>query len=98
MKAAALPLNFTEETPAKPVPLMVTVVLIGPEVGVKFVIAGNTMKFVALVAVPSGVVTAILPVVAPEGTLAMILVGLLMEKFAAMPLIVTEVAFWNLVP
>ena len=50
------------------------------------------MKFVALVAVPLGVVTAILPLVAPAGTPAVILVELLMVKFAATPLNVTDFA------
>ena len=81
-----MPLNFTEETPVKPVPLMVTFTLIGPAVGVKLVIVGSTMKFVALVAVPPGVVTAILPVVTPEGTVAVILVEELRVKVAATPL------------
>ena len=64
LKAAALPLNFTEVTPVKPVPLMVTWALMGPAVGVKLVIVGTerTVKFVALKAVPAGVVTEILPV------------------------------------
>ena len=83
---AALPLNFTEETPVKPVPVMVTFVAMGPVVGVKLVILGNTMKLVALLAVPSGVVTEILPVVAPEGTVAVILVEELRLKVAATPL------------
>jgi hypothetical protein len=60
---------------------------------------GNTVKFVALVAVPPpGVVTAILPLVAPEGTVAVILMELLMVKFAATPLNVTEFALRKVVP
>jgi len=59
---------------------------------------GNTVKFVALVAVPLGVVTAILPLVAPEGTPAVILVELLMVKFAATPLNVTEFVLRKVCP
>ena len=61
-------------------------------------IVGNTLKAVALVAVPPGVVTAILPLVAPEGTPAVIWVELLMVKFAATPLNVTDCALRRLVP
>ena len=75
-EAAAVPWNFTDETPVKPVPVMVTLVLAGPDAGVKPVIVGPdelpTVKFVALVAVPPGAVTVILPVVAPVGTVAVI--------------------------
>ena len=52
----------------------------------------------ALVAVPPGVVTEILPVVALEGTIAVILVELLMVKFAARPLNVTELASRKVFP
>jgi len=98
VKFAATPLNVTDLAWRKAVPLMITRVPARPELGEKLVIVGNTLKFVALVAVPSGVVTAIFPVVAPEGTVAVILVTLLMVKFAATPLNVTEVALRNLVP
>ena len=58
--------------PVKFVPLIVTLVPTGPLVGAKLVIvgAGMTVKLVALVAVPPGVVTLTGPVVAPVGTLA----------------------------
>jgi hypothetical protein len=65
-------LNVTELTPVKFVPLTVTDVPTGPEVGENEEIAGapavGTVKFVALVAVPTSVVTRIGPVVAPVGT------------------------------
>ena len=84
MKPAALPLNLTEETPVKPVPVIVTHVLMGPAVGVKLVIVGTvpTMKSVALMAVPPSVVTVILPVVAVEGTVAVIWFQELTSKVA----------------
>ena len=73
MKLVALvPLNCTAVAPVKLVPLIVTVVPTGPLVGVKLVIVGglSTVKLVALVAVPPGVVTISDPVVAPAGTVA----------------------------
>ncbi len=49
------------------------------------------MKFVELVAVPSGFVTAIGPVVAPDGTVAVIFCGLSIVNVADVPLKVTLV-------
>ena len=72
MKLAALPLNVTAVAPVKFVPLIVTLAPTGPLVGVTLVIvgAGRTVKLVALVAVPPGVVTLTGPVVASAGTVA----------------------------
>ena len=72
MKLAVLPLNVTAVAPVKFVPLIVTLVPTGPLVGVKVVIVGgnSTVKLLALVAVPPGVVTPSGPVVAPAGTVA----------------------------
>ena len=72
MKLALTPLNATAVAPLKFVPLIVTLVPTGPLVGVKLVIvgAGTTVKLLALVAVPPGVVTRSGPVVAPVGTVA----------------------------
>ena len=74
MKVVALtPLNETAVAPVKFVPLIVTLVPTGPLVGVKLVIVGGlavTVKGLALVAVPPGVVTLTGPVVAPVGTVA----------------------------
>ena len=62
-------LNFTPVAPRKLVPVRVTVAPIMPDVGVKLVTVGaGTVKFPALVPVPLGPVTLILPVVAPTGT------------------------------
>jgi hypothetical protein len=55
------------------VPLIVTLLPTAPLVGVKLVIVGAlalTVKLLALVAVPPGVVTLTGPVVAPVGTVA----------------------------
>ena len=73
MKAAVVPLNATAVAPVKFVPLIVTLVPVDPLVGVKLVIVGAlalTLKLVALVAVPPGVVTLTGQVVAPAGTVA----------------------------
>ena len=72
MKVAAVPLNATAVAPVKFVPLIVTLVPTGPLVGAKLVMVGAamTVKLVALVAVPPGVVTLSGPVVAPVGTVA----------------------------
>lgn len=84
MNVAFTPANFTTVAPARPVPLIVTEVPTGPDEGEKLVIVGRpedgTTKFVALVPVPSVVVTEIGPVVAPAGTFAFTLVGDLYTK------------------
>ena len=83
---AVFPLNLALVTPVKFVPRIVTDVPTGPLVGVNEVIVGTpgvAVKFVALVAVPPGVVTAIGPVVAPVGTTAVICVLLLRVNVVA---------------
>ena len=91
VKAAAVPLNVTDDAPAKLVPLMATLVPVVPVDGVKLVIRGATMKLAALVAVPPGdVVTTIVPVFAVAGTVAVIWVGPLTLNAALMPLNRTE--------
>jgi hypothetical protein len=78
LKSALAPLNRTAVAPLKFVPLTVTDVPALPLVGEKLVIVGAglemTVKLVALVAVPPGVVTAIGPDAAPSGTIAVICV------------------------
>jgi hypothetical protein len=71
---AATPLKITALAPLRSVPVIVTLVPTGPLDGLKLVIvgAGMTVKLLALVAMPAGVVTAIGPVAAPEGTVAVI--------------------------
>ncbi len=71
---ALVPLNVTAVAPVRFVPVITTLVPTGPLVGLKLVIVGApiTVKLLALVAVPPGVVAAIGPVVAPEGTVAVI--------------------------
>jgi len=79
VEAAVTPLNFTAIGLLKFVPLIVTVVPTGPWFGENELIDGAatvavTPKLVALVPVPPAVVTAIGPVVAPLGTVAVICV------------------------
>ncbi len=74
MKAALVPLKVSEVAPLRLVPVITTLVPTGPLVGEKLVIVGaaTTVKLPALAVVPRGVVTAIGPVVAPVGTVAVI--------------------------
>lgn len=74
VKAALAPLKATELAPVKPVPLILTDVPTPPLLGVKPEIVGctTTVKLLALVAIPASVVTVIVPVVAPLGTVALI--------------------------
>jgi hypothetical protein len=69
-------LKTTAVTPVKFVPFMVTDVPTGPELGEKDAIVGQeveaTVKSLELVAVPLGCVTAMGPVVALAGTVAVI--------------------------
>ena len=103
MKVTALvPLNRTSEAPVKFVPVIVTLVVTGPLAGVKLVIVGGlavTVKLLALVAVPPGVVTLIWPLVAPLGTVAAIEVAEFTVKLTAFaPLNVTAVVPMKAVP
>src|SRR5207247_394054 len=85
------------------VPVMVTEVPTGPLVGLKELMLGGaggvvTVKLLALVAVPPGVLTWIGPLVAPLGTVAVIWVLVFTVKLAAVPLKRTAVAPVKLVP
>src|SRR5207248_208280 len=98
---AAVPLKETCVAPLNPMPVIVTTVPTGPLPGEKLVIVGGTMvtvKLAALAALPSGVVTAIGPLVAPPGTVAVIWVGELTTKLLATPLKATADTPRKLVP
>ena len=71
-----MPANLTLVAPAKPVPVIDTLVPTGPLVGVNELIVGGgvTVNEAELVAVPPGVATEIGPLVAPLGTAAVMLV------------------------
>jgi hypothetical protein len=86
---AAVPLKDTAVTPVKCSPWTVTSVPTGPLVGAKEVIEGGrgTVKLEALVAVPSGLVIVIVPVVVPAATVARSEMSLSTAKLeAAVPL------------
>ncbi len=74
---ANVPLNETEGVVSKRVPVIVTAVPTAPLVGLKPVTVGenNTVKLVALEMVTPLTVIEILPVVAPAGTLAVMLLS-----------------------
>src|SRR5689334_24298167 len=76
---ADVPLNVTDVAPVRFVPVIVTDVPTTPLVGLNEVTVGAggsvTVKFVELAAVPPAVVTRTNPVVALEGTVAVICVA-----------------------
>ncbi len=84
--AAAREPNLTAVAPVKFRPVMITEVPGPPPDGVKPEMDGPTVKVPALVGEPPGAVTAILPVVAPVGTLVVILVSETTVNRAALPL------------
>lgn len=97
-------LNFTavvvNPVPLKFVPVIVTTVPVGPDVGVNEVMVGGgaTVKLVALVAVPLVVVTRIGPVVAVVGTVAVMDVGEVAVNAAVTLLKLTESTLTKFVP
>ena len=72
-----MPLNLTAVAPVRLVPVITTAVPTKPLLGLKPVMvgAGITVKLLLVVAVPPAVVTAMVPVVAPVGTVAVICVA-----------------------
>jgi hypothetical protein len=94
-------LNFTLDAPAKFVPAIVMPVPATPLVGEKLVIVGAatvTVNELDEVAVPPGVVTEIVPVIAPLGTVAEMWLASVTEKVAVVPLNFTLVAPVKFVP
>ncbi len=99
VNTAAVPLNVTAFTLMKFVPMIVTEVPTGPEVGENEAMVGVvTVKMLGLEAVPLGVVTRMNPVVAPAGTVAVMRVEDLTVKDAGVELKVTAVAPEKFVP
>ena len=100
VKVAPTPLNVTAVAPLKLVPLMVTLAPIAPVAGEKPEIAGpaTTVNAPELVAVPPGVVTLMVPDVAPAGTVAWMEVAEVTLKVAFAPLNATAVAPVKFVP
>jgi hypothetical protein len=104
VKDALTPLNLTEVAPVKRVPEIETELPTRALVGEKDVIVGAagaetvTVKLPPLAAVPPGVVTEIGPVVAADGTVALIWVAEVTVKVALAPLKLTAVAPVKAVP
>lgn len=99
VNVAALPPNETAVAPVKFVPVIVTPVPTAPIAGAKEVMAGVTVKRVVVTIAPlPGVVTVMGPVVAPAGTVVVIVPEGLTVKVAATPLNETAVAPVKAVP
>src|SRR5213592_2425667 len=101
-RVAGVPFKATWVAPGtKFVPVRVTAVPTGPLVGVnELIVGGNpvTVKALALSTEPAGVVTLILPLVAPPGTLVLIWVSVPPFKLAGVPFKATWVAPVKFVP
>jgi hypothetical protein len=101
VKLAAVPLKASAVAPVRLLPVMVTTVPMAPLAGAKLAMLGAgacTVKLLAERAFPPAVVTEILPLVAPLGTVAAICVALFTVKLAAVPLNATMLAPLRLVP
>ena len=99
---AAVPPKLTAEALQKPVPVIITVWPVAAVDGINAVTVGATaadkLKLAALVPVPAGLVTDIVPE-APQGTVAVIWVALFtVNATAAVPPKLTAVAPVKLVP
>jgi len=93
VNVAAVPPNEMAVAPVKVVPVIVTPVPTGPVAGAKEVMAGVTVKRVVVTIGPlPGVVTVMGPVVAPAGTVVVIVPEGLTVKVDATPLNETAVA------
>ena len=93
VNVAAVPPNEMAVAPVKVVPVIVTPVPTGPVAGAKEVMAGVTVKRVVVTIGPlPGVVTVMGPVVAPAGTVVVIVPEGLTVNVAATPLNETAVA------
>jgi len=93
VNVAAVPPNLTAVTPVKFVPVIVTPVPNPPKVGAKEVMAGVTVKRVVVTIGPlPDVVTVMGPVVAPAGTVVVIVPEGSTVKVATTPLNETAVA------
>ena len=98
VNVAETPLNLMAVAPVKFAPLMTTLAPTVPLTGVNAVIRAATVKLVAVVAVPAGVVTLMGPVVAFAGTVVVICVLLFTVNVAETPLNLTDVAPVKLAP
>jgi hypothetical protein len=94
---AGVPLNVTVPEDPKLVPVIVTAVPTGPEVGDRLVMPGVTVKATPLLATPLSVTTTF-PVVAPVGTDVAMLDEVQLVVVAGVPLNVTVPEDPKLVP
>src|SRR5437763_885738 len=95
LKLAVVPLKRTPVAPENPLPAIVTEVPTGPEDGENEATEGGeavTVNDPELVPVPAGELTATGPVLAPAGTVAVMLESETTLKFAVVPLKLTPVA------
>lgn len=92
VKLAGCPLNETAVAPLKFVPVIVTTVPAAPMTGAKELIPGVTVKRVVVTTGPLGVVIVMGPVVAPGGTVVVIVPGGPSANVAVTPLNETAVA------
>jgi hypothetical protein len=92
LKPDAVPWKVTCVAPLKALPAIEIKLPTEPLAGAKPVILGFTLNSVALVALPVGVITLIAPVVASDGTMAVILMSELTTKPDAKPWKRTSVA------
>jgi len=96
-----MPPKVTVEAPAKLVPVSVTIVPAPAPVGVNAVMVGGggmTVKFIALVAAPPGVVTLMGPLLEPACTLAVMVVAFTGVKTEEVPLNFTVDTLTKLLP
>ena len=99
VNVAVAPPNETDVAPVKFVPVIVTPAPTPPEAGAKEVMAGVTVKRVVVFKGPlASAVTVMGPVVAPAGTVVVIVPEGLTVKVAATPLNETAVAPVKVVP
>jgi hypothetical protein len=99
VNVAVFPPNETLVAPVKLVPVIVTLVPTGPLAGAKEDMAGVTVKRVVVTkGPPLGVVTVMGPVVAPAGTVVVIVPGGPSVNVAVTPLNETAVAPVKVVP
>ena len=98
------PVRVTEVAPNKLLPVIVTVLTVFaflvPLLGVKLVIvgAGSTTAKLALGDIPAGVVTVIVPLVAPVGTFTVRLVSVAVVAGVALTVVVAPTKFTFVAP
>lgn len=98
MNSAGVPLKLTAVAPVNALPVMVTVVPVLPEPGLKDEIVGITPNVAGLDALPAAVVTLTVPVSAPAGTVAVMVESEITANAAAVLLKVTVAAPVNALP